>query len=244
MADALSDRYRVVSFDARGHGHSGTPPLEADADGRVPAMDWGCFAEDALAVIDGLGLARPLAFGHSCGGAVLLLAEQRRPGTFTAIYAYEPVVAPPEFWARMDGDPSQAARRRRRTFASKAAALEHFSAKPPLSSLRGDVLVDYVDGGFDQDPGGTVGLRCDPEAEAATYAMAVHSEAWEHLGEVGCPVTFGCGRGRADFGLEVTTALAARMQHGRVETHPDLGHLGPFERPEEVADAVGRAFGP
>ena len=30
-------------------------------------------------------------FGHSAGGLAATLAEQRRPGTFSAMYLYEPV---------------------------------------------------------------------------------------------------------------------------------------------------------
>ena len=245
LAEALTDRFRVVGFDCRAHGRSGAPSLEADDDGAVPTMDWRCFAADALAVVDALRLEPPAAFGHSSGGAALLLAEQHRPGSFAGIYCYEPVVAPDEVWARMierGFDPAPGARRRRPVFASKAAALEHFSSKPPLSSLRGDVLVDYVEGGFAELPDGTVGLRCQPEAEAATYTMAPRSGAWDALPAVACPVTVACGGARADLGLEPSTALAARVRHGRVDQHPDLGHLGPLEDPDEVAAAVGRSL--
>lgn len=240
LAAGLAHRFRVVGFDIRGHGHSGTPPLEAGADGGVPSMDWRCFGDDALAVVDALGLERPVAFGHSCGGALLLLAEQRRPGAFGAIYAYEPVVAPPEVWAGMAarGDPSAAARRRRSVFASRAAALEHLAARSALASIRGDVLFDYVEGGFAEQDNGGVHLRCDPEAEAATYAMAGRADTWVRLSEVACPVTVACGGARADFGPDVARAVTGRLPKGRLEEHPDLGHLGPLEQPEVVAAAV------
>ena len=243
MAAALSDRLRIVAFDCRGHGQSEAPPLDADDRGRVPGMSWSRFADDALAVVDGLGLDRLVGFGHSSGGAALLLAEQQRPGTFSAIYTYEPVVAAPEVWQGMGsaGDRPAAARRRRAVFASRAAALENFSSKPPLSTLRGDVLVDYVDGGFVDLPDGTVGLRCDPEVEAATYGMAVHNDAWDRLPEVACPVVVACGGLRADFGRRLAAAVADRVPHGRIEEHPALGHLGPLEQPEEVGAAVAAA---
>ena len=38
-------------------------------------------------------------FGHSLGGALALLAEAAHPGTFAAIYAYEPAVAT-QTWSR------------------------------------------------------------------------------------------------------------------------------------------------
>lgn len=244
LAEGLGDPFRVVGFDLRGHGRSGAPPLATEDDGRVAGMGWDRFGQDALAVVDALGLGAPVAFGHSTGGVALLLAEQRRPGSFAAIYAYEPVLAPPEVWARIGAgiDPSEGARRRRPAFASRAAALEHFSSKPPLSLLRGDVLVDYVEGGFADRPDGTVGLRCDPEVEAATYAMAVGNDAWAHLPEVGCPVTIGCGGARADIGSDVAAVIAGALAHGRVDEHLDLGHLGPFEDPDEVAESVAAAL--
>lgn len=245
LAEGLTGSFRVVGFDCRGHGHSGTPPLDPEADERVPSMAWGTFADDALAVVDALGLRRAVAFGHSCGGALLLLAEQRRPGTFAGIYAYEAVVAPPSFWIgtqEQGFSPAVGARRRRAVFASREAARAHYAAKPPLSSLRADVLADYVDGGFADDPGGTVRLRCSPEAEAATFTMAPYAGAWERLAEVACPTTFACGGAPSPFGLDLVTRQAARVQQGRVEEHPGLGHLGPLERPDQVAAAVGRAL--
>jgi pimeloyl-ACP methyl ester carboxylesterase len=246
LAAALSDRFRVVGLDFRGHGHSAAPPLDADDDGLVPAMGWDRFADDVLAVVDGLGLEGAFGFGHSSGGAALLLAEERRPGTLAAIYAYEPIVASPEAWAGFDArgfDPASAARRRRPVFASRAAALENFSSKPPLSSLRADVLVDYVEGGFVDRPDGAVGLRCHPDAEAATYAMAARNDAWAHLGDIACPVVVGCGGARADFGADLAAALAARVPRGRVDEHAEVGHLGPLERPEEIAGSVAAALG-
>ncbi len=245
LADGLADRFRVVGFDCRGHGHSSTPPLDPDEAGRVPSMAWGAFADDALAVVDGLGLEGASAFGHSCGGAVLLLAEQRRPGTFRGIFAYEPVVAPSDFWAQareLGFDPSAGAHRRRAVFASRDAVRTHYASKPPLTSLRDDVLAAYVEDGFADEPDGTVRLRCAPEAEAATFSMAPHNDAWDRLDQVACPTTFACGGGESGFGVARMSELAVRVQHGRVDEHAGLGHLGPLERPDEVAEAVGSAL--
>jgi len=245
LAGGLVDRFRVVGIDCRGHGRSGTPPLAAGEDGRVPAMGWDRFADDVLAVVDALDLRGGFAFGHSCGGATLLLAEQRQPGTFAGIFTYEPVVAPPAFWAAWPAagpDPGRAALRRRAVFASRAAAVQHYGDKQSLSCLRPDVLGDYVEGGFADQADGTVRLRCDPAAEAATFAMARHNQVWDHLPLVACPTTFACGAAPSDFGAEAAAALAARAPRGRREVHPALGHLGPLEDPDEVALAVGQSF--
>src|ERR1019366_380065 len=86
LATALSDRFRCHALDLRGHGRSGRPP---DGD-----YTWSGFGTDVLTVVDRLGLEGAAAFGHSCGGASLLLAEQGRPGTFRGLYLFEPVVLP------------------------------------------------------------------------------------------------------------------------------------------------------
>ena len=75
LAPALADHFSVWSIDQRGHGASGKAPTRTRT-GRV-------FVDDLFAVLDALGLATTgAAIGHSMGGAVLLLAEQRQPGTF------------------------------------------------------------------------------------------------------------------------------------------------------------------
>ena len=75
LAPALTDHFSVWSIDQRGHGSSGKAP-----DRRYD--DWTYFVDDLFAVLDSLGLEGWRGVGHSLGGAVLLLAEQRQPGTF------------------------------------------------------------------------------------------------------------------------------------------------------------------
>ncbi|HKA04370.1 MAG TPA: alpha/beta hydrolase, partial [Acidimicrobiales bacterium] len=86
--------YRGVALDYRGHGDATAP-----ADG---AFAWIGMRDDALAVLDTLDLTDLYGFGHSMGGAVLLMTELARPGTFRALALYEPIVFPPDR-VEMDG---------------------------------------------------------------------------------------------------------------------------------------------
>lgn len=58
LALSLVDRYRVVAFDARGHGRSSHP-------GAYSVLH---FVTDLAAVIEVLELERPVLIGHSLGG--------------------------------------------------------------------------------------------------------------------------------------------------------------------------------
>jgi pimeloyl-ACP methyl ester carboxylesterase len=229
------DGFHRWSVDLRAHGDSTTP------DGRP--LEWDAFADDVLAVVDGLGLDRPFAVGHSKGGAALLLAEERRPGTFRALYCYEPVVMPPELATGRNPDNplSQGALRRRDTFASHSEAIDNYAAKRPFSTLHGDALRAYVEHGFARTADGTVTLKCRPEMEAEVYAHGSAHQAFLHLGEVRCPVTIAVGDEAsvpALFGRPVVAALP----DGHLASFPELAHFGPLEDPDAVATSVLAAF--
>lgn len=243
VAAELVDRYHCWAPDLRGHGDS----VVADD----LAMSWEGFGDDVLAVVDhlaGMGHAVEIAAGHSKGGAALLLAEQARPGTFRALYCYEPVVFPsalvPPQGAESGGNYlAEGARRRRDRFASREEAVANFSSKPPLDVLRHDALWAYVDHGFSGQPDGSVVLKCRPDTEARTYEMGSHHRAFDHLGAMTTPVTVAVGERDAHQGPGLVAPLIAEaLPHGQEMVEPDLGHFGPLEDPTRIAEAIATAL--
>jgi len=243
LARALSGRFRCHAFDLRGHGRSGRP-----VDGNYA---WSGFATDVLTVIDLLGLERSDGFGHSCGGASLLMAEQARPGTFRALYLFEPVVVPVQpMEASVEKNPlSTGARRRRQTFPSTEDAFVNFSSKPPLEGLDPEVLERYVEDGFEVVPeaeggdGHEVRLRCRRDDEAEIYRHGFTNGAFARLQDVQCPATFAYGEDTDAFGERIMAADAARMTRSTVVGYPGLTHFGPLEQPDDVAVGVLGALG-
>ncbi|MEX0766915.1 MAG: alpha/beta hydrolase [Microthrixaceae bacterium] len=231
---------RNFSIDFRGHGLSGIPAV---------GMNWAGTAEDLLATIDHFGLEQPFGVGHSMGGAALILAEQMRPGTFSGLWVYEPIIFPSggtdvpshpgEVSNFSDKNPLVAsALRRRDCFESRAAAEQNFANKFPLSDLCEASLGAYVTYGFEQLPDGSVKLRCRPEIEADTYRMGIHHDAFAHLGEVKCPVTV--ARGDADFAgpAELAPLIAHALPHATLEDFAGLGHFGPLQDPHRISVAL------
>jgi len=236
MAAHLTASFRCVCLDERGHGDSPVPA------GR--RLDWHGLADDVLAVVDGLALDRPYGFGHSSGGTALLLAEQARPGTFAALYCFEPVIvaADPPLGRDEESWLAARARRRRTTFASRDEACRHYSSKPPLDAMAPEVLRAYVDHGFADTPDGRVRIKCRPEDEAAVYETATAHDAYARLAEVTCPVAIVCGSETEGCTPELARGHVERMPRGRSEVLDRIGHLGPLERPDQVASSIVHFF--
>ncbi len=75
VGPALADRYRVYALDMRGHGDSIKPSSGA--------YSLRHTADDAAALIEALGLERPVVMGHSWGGATAIVlasgADSQQP---------------------------------------------------------------------------------------------------------------------------------------------------------------------
>ena len=72
----LSERYRVITPDLRGHGRSPAPS-------GVYEMD--LLARDVLALLDSLQIEQAIIMGHSMGGYVALAAWKLAPERFLAL---------------------------------------------------------------------------------------------------------------------------------------------------------------
>jgi pimeloyl-ACP methyl ester carboxylesterase len=232
LAASLSDRYRCLAIDYRGHGLSETPD---DA-----SLEWTHMGDDALAALESelVGPGRTLhGIGHSMGGAALVLAAARRPGSFRSLWLYEPVIVEPGLLPTPDGPNPMAdgAGRRRNSFASFDEAIANYAAKPPLNELHPDALRAYVMGGFAAQDDGTVRLRCSPATEAAVFRGAAGSSAWDVLPNLQMPVAIVAGRDEPVGPVRFVAATVAALPRGTLVARPHLGHFGPLEDPPGMA---------
>ncbi|HET8930638.1 MAG TPA: alpha/beta hydrolase [Acidimicrobiales bacterium] len=238
LARALAGRH-VVAPDFRAHGGS--------AVSRGADLDWNRFADDVLATVDTVGWdaldasPRPVGVGHSMGGAALLLAELRRPGTFAGLWVFEPIIFPPEVRAlssSVDNPLSAGARRRRPSFASRAEAIATYASKPPMNRFTDEALAGYVEAGFVDEADGSVRLACRPEDEARIYTTASTCTAFEQLGSVTCPVAVVRGAIAELSPAAIAGPAAEALAHGRLVAHDELSHFGPMEDPVGLAAEI------
>jgi len=230
FADRLADHFRVWSFDACAHGASTGGDL-----------GWAAMATDVLAVIDALDLERPFGFGHSLGGGLSVLAEARRPGTFRALYLYEPAIMPTSVTGVDENVMTEGARRRRPSFPSRQDAYDNYRSKPPLNELSVPALWAYVDHGFVDEPDGTVTLACRPDDEADTFRGAASGDAWAAMDEVRGPVTVARGALPSSSPAAWAEEQAAHLR-ARFVILDGLAHFGPLAEPDVVAASVVEAF--
>jgi pimeloyl-ACP methyl ester carboxylesterase len=211
--------WRAWAPDVRAHGDALIAP-------ETP-LGWAAVARDLLAVVDHVGLVDVVAVGHSMGAASLLLAETARPGTFAALYCYEPVTPPTDppipavrAYERVI---EAASLRRRDVFPSRRAALENFAGKPPFDRLDPAALRAYVDHGFADvgDGSGAVRLKCRPTWEAALYVEGARHGAFERLGEVRCPVTVATGEATEGRPSSYAAQVAERLKDAGIRVEVD-----------------------
>jgi pimeloyl-ACP methyl ester carboxylesterase len=240
LADELAATFHSTAFDYRGHGDTPRPPGE---------IDWNRYGDDAVAMVAWLveRTGAPVdAFGHSMGGACLLMAAHRRPDLFRRLVVFEPIVFPPGgigSAAAEDGENFESpmvvgARRRRATFPSYEAAIANFAAKPPLNAFTPAALDAYVRGGFAEDEGGEVHLKCRPDTEAGTFLTGGLHTTWQDLPAIDTDVLVIAGVLQPMQPSMVAAPVAERLPNGRYLQRDDLDHFGPMTHPDLIAGLI------
>jgi pimeloyl-ACP methyl ester carboxylesterase len=232
LADDLIDDFRVVALDFRGHGDStGETALD---------LRWDRMAEDVVAVTERIGSGPIHGFGHSMGGAALLLAERNVPDLFASLFLFEPIIFPDDFSTEGQNVMGDAARRRRVEFESRAEVLYRYASRPPFNEVRAGFLAGYVDNGFADQPDGRVRLKCLPEVEAQVFenGRVVKLSTVEHLTT---PVVVAVGHDEPGSNpARMGPPLAQALVRGELIRYEHIGHFGPLQDSWTVARDIRR----
>jgi pimeloyl-ACP methyl ester carboxylesterase len=225
IAEQLASRYRVIAYDQRGHGDSDKPQ-----NGYV----FETFAADLQALIEGLGLERPIAAGHSAGASTIAVHAALYPGVISRAVLIEPIL--PER-ASLDGESNaraEAARKRRAVWSSTDEMFESYGSRPPFDTWREDLLHVYVEEGTRQREDGQVELKCPPELEAKYYEAVRLAGFWPLLPKVQCPTLFVWGADN-DLRSRMGEGLENEVPNSHTVSIPDTTHFLVMEKPDELA---------
>lgn len=219
QAAALSDRFRVLRYDTRGHGESPVPP------GPYTVGDLG---GDVLALLDRLELERVSFCGLSIGGMT---------GMWLGVHAPERIdrlvicctgmhLPPPEMWIERAGLV--------RTEGMEAvidATIERWFT--PAFRERSPEAVERIREAF---------LRTDPEGYAGCCEALAAFDMTGELGGVRAPALVIAGEDDSVGTPERAAAIAAELVDSRLVVLAQGRHLPAVERADEVTEELERHF--
>lgn len=220
----LARRFRVVSYDRRGHSGS------TDGAGQGTRRD----DEDDLAeLIETLGLAPAHVVGDSFGASIAVGLAARRPELFRTLCGHEPPLL-----SLAADDPDVA---------------EGGAAMIPVLRLieRGEVEAaarSFVEN-IALGPGAWETMAAEERASMAANAHSFAGEqldpAWaeidlDALAGIDIPVLFTQGDRSPSFFTKVTARLAATIGDAEVRTLPGAGHAPYVTHPAEYLTVISR----
>lgn len=215
VVDALSDRWRCVRMDKRGHGLSalGDAPITIER-----------YAADALGVLDSLGVSRAVMVGVSIGGMITQATYLARPAIFAGLMMCDTAakIGAADLWqqridmVRMDGLGAMA-----------DTILERWFAP----AFRRDRPVDLA--GYRQ-----MLIRTPTEGYAAACAALRDADYTAEVTAIKVPCVVLCGADDGATTPAVVSAFADSLPEARYVELPNVGHLPSIEAPDALVSEL------
>jgi 3-oxoadipate enol-lactonase len=211
---ALSTARRVVTLDARGFGESSLDEAYSLED----------LADDAVALLDALGIPMATVAGLSMGGYVALALARRHPARLAALALCD---------TRATADSPEGRRAREDGIAKvRADGTAEFLDGMPVRLLSGrapDALRRQVRTLAEQRPEAIL---------AALAAMRDRPDRTGELGELGCPTLVLVGADDSITPPSEARTLAGAIPGARLVELANAGHLSNLEQPAAFAAAL------
>ena len=231
----LTDRFRVVAVDQRGHGLSDKPSSYA-------ADEW---TGDLTSVLDHLGLERTSVAGHSWGASVALQFAAQNQERATAISLVDGGIS--DISSRMTWEQAE---ERMRPPDIDGVPLERFLgfAKqwPDMAELWNEQVKEMVLANFEVRDG-KIYRRLTIENHMKILRAMYEQKTSAMLGSVACAVLVIIAnqerdneesRRWAQFRREGAKLAEEALKDGRIVWMDDTIHDIPVQRPRELADAL------
>jgi pimeloyl-ACP methyl ester carboxylesterase len=219
QAESLSETYRMITPDLRGHGQSPVP------DG-VYSMD--VMAQDIVALLDDLGIERAVWAGHSMGGYITMAALRIAPERIAGV-AFVATHPHPDSNEKRAGRLATAERVLSEGSGIMVDAMRPIMFAPGFDteSDRAHAMVEMMAA---TSPVGIAG---------ALRGMAERLASVETLHDLTVPAVVIAGEDDQIVALEVAKQMIAEMPSGtKLVTIPGAGHMPMIEHPAATTIAL------
>ncbi len=221
VRDALDDDHRVITIDHRGYGNSTTPGVVEDV---------STYAEDALAVLNEIGVESAAIGGMSMGGPIVFEMYRQNPDVFDAMIL-------------IDTNPMPAGAIEKGIWEGTEAALNEGGGVDAIipfllpNMLTGETRLvtapaqaDYLTAVVEQASlDGALG---------GAKVLASRPDSTETLKGVEVPVLVIVGQEDTLYPVAISQAMADLAPRSELVVIPGAAHAAIFEKPEESAQAI------
>ena len=223
-AAALSDRYRVLALDQRGHGDSDW----------APEYGIGLMAADLLAFMDALQLREVTLMGLSMGGLVSFVFAAAHPERVRRLMVLDigPEIAP------AGSRNVSAAMAASDVFASEDEAFAQARAANPRPT--DETLRHRVRHNLRSQPDGTLTFKYDKvlRSQPGAWLELTADQLWAAWRSVRCPVLLVRGEDSPILAAETAQRMLAENPNVSFASIPDCGHSITLDRPQGLLDAL------
>jgi 3-oxoadipate enol-lactonase len=218
LAEALKDRYRVLRYDARGHGASTAPAGDYTLD---------MLVADAVGILDAAGVDRTHFVGLSMGGMVglgMLINHPKR--VKSAVIADSRHTTQPEFTE---------------AWLARAAAVR----KGGIEAIVESTVSRWSSAGLAQRNPDVVARmdamirRTSANGYCGCAAALARLNYGSRLGDIDAPTLVVCGSEDHGAPPENTRQMHAMIRGSRFLEIEQAGHIANIEQPEVFNNAVG-----
>jgi pimeloyl-ACP methyl ester carboxylesterase len=222
-AAALSERYRVLALDQRGHGDSAW----------APPYGGGQMADDLLAFLDALHLGEVTLMGLSMGGLVAFIFAASHPEQVRDLIVLD---IGPEI-AVAGARQVAAGLAANRVFGSEDEAVAQaraFNPRPTEEALRHRVRHNLR-----PRPDGTLTFKYDDALrERGAIFDRSTDQLWAAWQAVGCPILLVRGDDSDILAVETAQRMLASNARASLVGILDCGHSITLDNPQGLLDAV------
>ena len=218
----LTERYRVLRFDTRGHGNSDTP-----------AGDWSLadLEADTLALMDAHNIGQADYMGLSMGGMTGLGLALRVPQRFGRMVVADARADAPEAWQ-----------------ANWDVRIAKVQAEGLAGIVEATLQMWFTADWLAANPGAADAVRAmvvgnDSVGYCRCCAALKGLDHLRHLGSVTIPVIYVVGAQDKGAAPEVMQAMANATPNSRLEVVDPAGHVSNMNNPAGFNRAIGAFLG-